>query len=232
MENKLYLLSNANSSTMIFKDKDSLKATLKKIISETEERYKNTYNNRPEWIPRYISTFLAGVRVIECTESLVFEFGFPIGEISRYGAKVQHYRGGNFSEMVNDYQDKPVSRWQFTTTEAYNRAVVECDNFNTLLRNLSSDITEEFFEVKEEETVIRKTIKATVTKKSLKSFGKEVEVVDKRFQGTEELEKLRNSLERVTVSVPGWGTITMSPDSLGEFAVKPVTQTNKVYKLI
>ncbi len=231
MENKVFLINAGSHSLRLFNDKEAVKEFLKNDLESTLDRYKVTYRTRPEVIQDYLSHYAKAIRIIEADKCAIFDFGFYLSDIAAYGSKFYKYDAVT-REYTLSHRERVVSEWNYPNKGLLEKAKEENALFNEVIKKHTNDITEEFLVYDVEEVVLRKTIKAKVTKKSLKSFGKEVEVVDKRFQDTDELEGLRNSLERVTVNVPGWGTITMSPDSLGEFEVKPVTKEIKMYKVI
>lgn len=93
-----------------------------------------------------------------------------------------------------------------------------------------AEVTSEWFSFEEEEITVGYDIKATVTKKGLKSSGKVVtvnhEVGGSQILETSQVKELLDKLTRVNVSVPGWGKMSLAPDSLSDY--ERVPRINKI----
>lgn len=93
-----------------------------------------------------------------------------------------------------------------------------------------AEVTSEWFGFEEKEVTVGYDIKATVTKKGLKSTGKVVtvnhEVGGSQILETSQVKELLDKLTRVNVSVPGWGKMSLAPDSLSDY--ERVPRINKI----
>lgn len=211
--------------------KEAVIEKVKTIMSEMEANAERMYPRNAEMRTRHLSNAMSYIGVAEIEKGLLVDSGFTMDDILRYAfANLQWNRDTN--EETRTRVKKPLYTYNARTQEEVANMKAETDRFNAAIEAFSDDITSDILKCSVEEVVVGQNIQATVTKKSLKSYGKSVQVVDKRFQTTEELEKLRSELQRVNVHVPGWGTITMSPDSLSTFEVKPITHKTKTYSII
>lgn len=95
------------------------------------------------------------------------------------------------------------------------------------------NITNEFLEWKDAEIETGRRVTARVVKKGLKSTGKTVVVKSQTggevIKNPAQLKALYDQMVRVRVFVEGWGDLTMSPDSLDEYAY---TATLHKYKIL
>lgn len=96
------------------------------------------------------------------------------------------------------------------------------------------EVTSDYFSTKGEETVVGYNVTAKVVKKGLKSFGETVTVrsdsVSKaKITEVADVKVLFDKLARITVTVGGYGSLTLSPDSLGEYKKTPVIKQTKVF---
>ncbi len=87
------------------------------------------------------------------------------------------------------------------------------------------DITSEFIEVEVGKIPTHVVIQATVTKKGLASTGQQVTIIDDRIEKPEDVEKFMGGLNKISVNIPNWGKVSMSPKSLGD--VKSTQMYNK-----
>lgn len=101
---------------------------------------------------------------------------------------------------------------------------------------VSKDITSLYVDIEEKEVITGYHVTARVVKKGLKSTGKSVVVVNhvggEEITTPAQLKALYDKMVRINVRLDGWGAMTMSPDSLDEYARTPKTRITRVVKLL
>lgn len=95
------------------------------------------------------------------------------------------------------------------------------------------DVSNDFVEYVLKDVVVGQSLTATITKKGLKSTGKKVNVVSEvggsELTEASQIKELLDQLTRVNVYCPGWGKMSVSPDSLGDIAVTPKTRQTRTF---
>lgn len=146
-------------------------------------------------------------------------------------------------QLTHGYNTNQWTRSSYSTVEAYLGAymrsykVYQIPDFFDNSRGLyqiaqndgTVDITHEFFLVESVELIAGHKISADVIRKGLASSGKTVTV---NPWGTfnprttvEEYANMAGTLARIPVTVNGYGTLFLSPNSLGNYRVENVMKT-------
>lgn len=156
--------------------------------------------------------------IVEFDSELLTELSFPIGSYLRLSRTAK-----------GSYQLASPSSYNIVPGRIC--SANELHTFTEELKNFK-DVTSQFIVVEETKIPTDVRIQAIVAKKNLASTGKVVTIIDDRINKPEDVEQFMTGLNKISVNIPGWGKVSMSPKSLGEVEAKQQYRTTYLAKIV